>query len=381
MQADGMFLLVFRQLQLEPLRTTLTGLSLAAVVAVILIFEGFLEGVAAQSRNAVLERGADLIVTQAGIKNMTLARSILPQFTRSEVEAVAGVAVAHPLTGSPVIYEQDNQRAPLLLLVYDTSGGAAHLAAGSPSTGPREIVVDQSFADKFKLTVGDPLLISDFAFTISGIAEGAAAFFSAFGFARYDDLIDFYFESDLAADISTFPLLSFLLVEHAEGADRVVVAAQIERVVPSADVFTPEQLAAEDEALGRSLLGPIIGLLVAASYISGALVTAIIMFATANARRRDFGVLKALGFSHRFLSMAVVLEALALVLVALPLGLLLAQGIAYGIETTMPLYLIPVTEPLPLVRTAIACMLFAVVGALTPVRLIRRLDPSLVFRS
>jgi ABC-type antimicrobial peptide transport system permease subunit len=79
--------------------------------------------------------------------------------------------------------------------------------------------------------------------------------------------------------------------------------------------------------------------------------------------------------------MAVVLEALALVLVALPLGLLLAQGIAYGIETTMPLYLIPVTEPLPLVRTAIACMLFAVVGALTPVRLIRRLDPSLVFRS
>ena len=82
---------VLRQLQLDPVRTTLTSLALAAVVAVILVFEGFMEGIVAQSRNAVLERGADLIVTQAGIKNMMAARSILPQFTRSEVEAVSSM--------------------------------------------------------------------------------------------------------------------------------------------------------------------------------------------------------------------------------------------------------------------------------------------------
>jgi len=376
-----MFLLTLRQLQLDPLRTALTGFALAAVVAVILIFEGFLEGVVAQSRNAVLERGAGLIVTQAGIKNMTLARSILPQFTRADVEAVEGVTEAHPLTGIPVIYEQDGQRAPLLLLVYDSSGGPVRLVAGEPITGPREIVVDLSFAEMFGLVPGDSILVSDFEFTVSGITQGAAAFFSAFGFARYDDLIDFYFESDLAADISTFPLLSFLLVELAEGADPEAVAARIEDAVPAADVFLPEQLAAEDAALGRALLGPIIGLLVVAGYISGALVTAIIMFAAVNARRRDFGVLKALGFSHRFLTSAVVLEALILVLLALPLGLLVARGIAFGIETAAPLYLIPVAEPLPIARTATACIFFAVLGALTPVRLIRRLDPSSVFRS
>ena len=200
-----MFLLVLRQLQLDPLRTASTVLALAAVVAVILIFEGFLEGVVAQSHNAVMERGADPIVTQGGVKNTTLARSILPQFARSEVEAVVGVVVGHPLTGIPVIYVQNNQRAPLLLIVYDTSAGPARLAAGLSITGAHEIVVDQSFADKFELGLGDPLLISDFEFTVSGIAEGAAAFFSVFGFARYDDLIDFYFESDLAADRTSQP--------------------------------------------------------------------------------------------------------------------------------------------------------------------------------
>lgn len=376
-----MFRLAVRQLQLDPFRTALTGFALAAVVAVILIFEGFLEGVVAQSRNAVLERGANLIVTQAGVKNMTLARSILPQFTRADIEAVEGVAEAHPLTGIPVIYEQNNQRAPLLLLVYDSSGGPTRIVAGQDIDGPRQVVIDLSFADMFGLAPGDSLLISDFEFTISGITQGAAAFFSAFGFARYDDLIDFYFESDLAADISTFPLLSFLLVELAENADHDAVIAQIEETVPAVDVFMPEQLADEDAALGRALLGPIIGFLVVAGYISGALVTAIIMFAAVNARRRDFGVLKALGFSHRFLSTAVVLEALSLVVLALPLGLLAARGIAFGIETAMPLYLIPITEPLPMIRTAAACFVFAVVGALTPVRLIRRLDPSSVFRS
>jgi hypothetical protein len=70
-------------LRLDPIRTVLTGLTLAAIVAVILLLEGFLEGVIEQSRSAVLNRGADLIVTQSGIKNLTLARSTLPQSTRA----------------------------------------------------------------------------------------------------------------------------------------------------------------------------------------------------------------------------------------------------------------------------------------------------------
>jgi putative ABC transport system permease protein len=350
--------LVSRQLQADPVRTVLTSFALAAVIAVILIFEGFLEGVVEQSRDAVMNRRADLIATQSGIKNLTLARSVLPQSARSEVESVDGVIAAHPLTGIPVIYEQAGVRAPLLLLVYDTSGGPHEIVAGQPISDPRGIIVDLSFARKFDLAPGDPLVISDFEFTVSGITEGAAAFFSAFGFVRYDDLIDFYFESDLAADISTFPLLSFLLVDIADESSPADIAAEIERTVSSADVFLPTQIAGEDEALARTLLGPIIGLLVAAGYISGALVTGIIMFATVNSRRRSLGVLKALGFSGRYLAASVIAEALILIA-----------------------YRVPVTVPAPLLRTAAAAIVFGIIGALMPVRSIRRLDPSVVFRS
>lgn len=120
-----MLRLVLGQLRLDPLRTVLNGFTLAAVIAVILMFQGFLEGLVAQSRDAVLNRGADLIVTQAGVRNLTLARSILPQSARSEVEAIDGVSIAHPLTGIPVTCVEGMKRAALHLLVYDTGGGPA----------------------------------------------------------------------------------------------------------------------------------------------------------------------------------------------------------------------------------------------------------------
>ena len=100
-----------------------------------------------------------------------------------------------------------------------------------------------------------------------------------------------------------------------------------------------------------------------------------------NARQRDIGVLKALGFSHGFLSLSVVIEALVLIAVAIPAGLAMALIVASAIETLMPLYLLPVTETTPVLRTMGASFLFAVLGALTPVRLIRRMDPSIAFRS
>lgn len=376
-----MFVLIWRQFRLDPVRTALTTLSIASVIAVILIFEGFMEGVAEQSREAVLNRNADLIVAQAGVRNLTLARSVLPQFARTEVEAIPGVREAHPLTGIPVIYSQSGVRAPLLLFVYDIDGGPSLLVDGQSISAPREIVVDLSFARKFDLTIGDSLVLSDFEFKVAGVTRGSAAFFSAFGFVRYDDLIDFYFESDLAADISTFPLLSFLLVDVADDAALAAVADAIEASVDSADVFFPEEMADQDEALSRTLLGPIIRLLVVAGYISGAFVVAIIMFAAANNRRQSLGVLKALGFSQRYLVGAMIVEALVLTMVALPAGWLFAHLIATAIESLLPLYRIPVDMPLPLIRTMAASLGFGVIGALMPIGMIRRLDPADVFRS
>ena len=95
---------------LRPGRTILIVLSVAAVLAEILILEGFLAGSYTQLRQAVLRRGGDVIVAQSGVTNFLATRSILPQQTRAAVEAIPDVVGTHPLAAIGVIYEApDNQ--------------------------------------------------------------------------------------------------------------------------------------------------------------------------------------------------------------------------------------------------------------------------------
>jgi putative ABC transport system permease protein len=373
--------LTYRQLLQSPWRTVLTASALAAVVSVILVLEGFNAGLLDQSRRLVLARQADLIMTQAGVGNLHAGRSILPQFARAKAEAVEGVAVAHPLTGILSIYQKDGRSTPIYLFVYDTAGGPTQFVSGGGATADRDIVIDRSLANQYGLEPGDDFVLSDFEFRVAGITVGEAALLTPVGFIRYDGLLDFYFESDLAADLSTFPLLSFLLIELTPGADPGAVAQRLREQVPEGDVFLPERLADNDAALVRVMFGPVFEVLISVAYLIGVLVTAIIMFASVLARRRSFGVLRALGFSPAFLSSSVVLEAGILAIIAIPVGMGFAAGIGTAVESAIPLYSVLPLEPAQVMRTAIACLVFAVLGALAPVPLIRRTDPALAFRA
>lgn len=375
-----MYALVLGQLRVDLSRTALRIAAISSIVAVILIVEGVYAGQLIQLRNTVMQRGADLIVAQAGVSNLIAVRSVLPQFTRSEVEAVEGVSGAHPLTGIALIYEDNERRTPIFLFVYDSAGGPMNIIEGRNIAKDREIVVDQSLASKYSLSPGDSFTISGFEFRIAGISAGAAAYFTSFGFILFDDLLDFYFESDLADDLSSFPLLGFLLVDIQEGADAQMIAARIEAVVPTADVFLPEQLAANDMDLGRITLGPIFRMMISIAYLIGALVTGIIMYVAISGRRRSLGILKALGFPSGYLVRLIVLEVFLLLIISLPIGAAIAAISAALIESMAPLYLIQAITNEHMLRATIGCGTFALLGSILPVRLIARLEPVEAFR-
>jgi ABC-type antimicrobial peptide transport system permease subunit len=320
-------------------------------------------------------------VAQTGVTNFIASRSLLPQLSREAIESIEGVKEAHPVTSVPVIYEQQGYRkSPVFFMVYDIGGGPAFIKEGQTVSKPRDIVIDESLAVLYDLKVGDAFIVADFEFHISGIAEQASALFTAFAFINYDDMIDFFFDSDLVGDISNLPLLSYLLVELHSGADKHAIAAAIEVVESEADVFLPEQIAKNDVALGKTLFGPVMGVLIGAGYIITLLVVGMIMFAAVHARLRNYGVMKALGFPNGSLVKQMVLESLVMILLAFPLALLLAQFAAWFIEIHVPLYMVPVLETVPLLRTFVAALVLGVIGAYLPYRFIARLDPAIVFR-
>ena len=376
-----MWRLALRQLTHDRVRSILTALAVSISIAVILILRGFEQGLYAQSESVVLDRGGQLIVAQSGISNFLAVRSSLPQLTRARVEAIAGVASANPITGFWVIYGSEGNKFPLLLLVYDALGGPTHLIQGHPIEDGHDAIIDIGLSKKFGLKPGDTLLISDFKFRIAGITSHSSALFSTFAFVTYDGMIDLFLESEIAPDISTFPLLSFLLVELEPGADRTAVAQFIEDRLPEVDVFTPQQLAQNDVALGKELFGPIMGVLISLSYVIGLLVIGLIVYSDVSARRHQFGVMKALGFHLSHIARGVMMQSLMLMLVAYPVGVFLAKLVAVGIEWRAPVYMVYVLEPVGLMKVLVGVALMMLIGSLLPLRLIARTEPLIAFQA
>jgi len=374
-----MLKLAWRQLKLDVLRTSLTSIALGAVIAVILFLKGFEQGQYYQLEQIVLNRGADLIASQAGITNFVAARSSIPQIARAEVESVSGVANAHPLTAIPIIYTKDNSRTPVYVLVYDTNGGPSSIIHGREIKNGMEIVIDTSLAKKYNIQLGDKFLVTDFEFKVVGITT-EAAFMMPFAFINYDGMIDLFIESEIAPDLSTFPLLSYMLIELDPDASPDQMLQQIETAVPSVDVMTPQQLAENDVNLGRVFFAPIMGLLVAVGYFIGMMVVGLIMYADVRSRVKSFAVLKALGFRFSHLLHAVLSQSILLLVIAIPIGILLAQSLTLFIHMSAPVYLIRIFEPGVLIQTLFVSVGFALLGALIPLGMIRRTDPMLAFQ-
>jgi putative ABC transport system permease protein len=364
-----------------PARTFFVSLAVASSLCVVLLLEGFQSGLYAQMRRGVLDRGADLVVAQAGVENFLASRSKLPQTSRRQVENVPGVAAAYPLTMVPIIFQKNGRRSPILLVVYQELGGAHRIVRGANLEHPRDIVIDESLASRYGLEPGDPFVVADFAFRVAGIARGDAAMFTGLAFATYDDLLDFYFRSGVMGDVASLPLVSFLLVRLAEGADRNEVAAAVEAAVPAADVFLPETLAANDVAMGRSLFGPVMGAVTTVAYGVCLLVIGLVLHVGASARRGSLGVLKALGFPSGQLAAAMAAEGMALFALSLPLAVGLALGIGRLVEMWAPLYDVEVLVPGPLLRSLLAGIGLTLLASLAPLRVVHRLDPADALRS
>ena len=375
-----MWQLAFRQIIHERVRSGLTVLAICAAVAVILVLRGFEQGLYAQSEKVVLDRGGQLILVQAGVSNFMAVRSSIPQLTRADVEAIAGVREAHPITSFWVIYGPEGNKFPILLLVYDTLGGPPYIVDGSRIKDGRDVVIDLGLAKRFNLQPGDPLVISEFEFRIAGITRGSSALFSTFAYVSYDGLIDFLIESEVAPDISIFPLVSFLLVELEQGAALALIAEAIENEVKAVDVFTPQHLAQRDRQLGEELFGPIMNVLISLSYVIGMLVIGLVIYSDVSTRKRDFSVMKALGFRQGHIAHSVVVQTSVLAALAFPLGMWLAYLVASFIEWQMPVYFVHVLDAAGLWKTLFGLLVMALVSSLLPLRLVSRADPVAAFQ-
>ena len=143
----------------------------------------------------------------------------MPATVVDEVAAVDGVAEVTPILEATDTIAAGEERAVVYVVGLPadaTMGGPWDVVEGSRRVGRGEVIVDQGFARRADVGIGDSVTILGGEARIVGLSEGTASLVNAVAFVSIDDF---------RAARGGAPVVSFVLVRTAPGADRDAVAA------------------------------------------------------------------------------------------------------------------------------------------------------------
>ena len=345
----------------------------ALALSLTLALEAIYAGVADQLTTYIDRAGADVWVSQPGVRNLHMVASWLPESVVGEVRAIDGVAEASPILYSTDTIAAGNERAVAYVIGLPADapmGGPWDVVEGSDRAGPGEVIVDRGFARKAGARLGDRVTVLGGEATIVGLSEGTASLVNSVAFVSFDD-----FQAMRGGD----PVVSFVLVRTADGASAATVATEIERRVGGVTAQSRETFAAGERRLVTDMSAEVISIMNVIGFVVGLAVVALTVYIATLARRREYGVLKALGARSSVLYRVVLAQAV----------LSVALGFAIGVGFTGLLGFLVARTDLGLelaitVGSFFKVGLFAAVigglAAILPIRQVAGLDPAIVFR-
>ena len=198
------------------------------------------------------------------------------------------------------------------------------------STDAREAILNESYASRESVAVGDIVELGGKKFTVVGIAQTPLGGQSSDVYVELDQLQAL---SDRVGRVNT-------VYVRAENADDVgAVALAIESTLDGASVTTAEDLA--DRVAGtlvdaKNLAGTLGTALMVVGLLSAFLIASLLTLSSVTKRIRELGTLKALGWSQRLVVRQVTGESLFVGLLGGALGVVVGIGGAFLLATFAP---------------------------------------------
>ena len=322
----NLFSFAFGNLYRRPARTFLTvsaiSLGIAAVVALTSIAWGF----EASWQKANDARGTDLIMTRLASENAMPSAFVAHDHEQAlktfpHVQAVVGLL-------SEMLSVSDN--APPVF-VFGWAYGSylwdhLRLVNGSwPSADTEPVVVIGSLAaELLHKKIGDTLEIEGRQFRVAGIFESSAVVENG---AVLMTLTQAQQVTDKPGKVN---VLNIKLDGHASEADVEELKARVRATMPGFVAITSGELVSNNTIVRISKAMSNATILIAG--LVGALVVFNTMLMSVNERKRDIGVLLALGWQRRTIVELVFCESVILTLAGGAFGIAAGIGITWGLE-------------------------------------------------
>jgi putative ABC transport system permease protein len=368
-----MWRLAFRNLFQNKVRLIISVGGVALALLLSLSLDAIVEGIQRQVTTYIDQSDADIFVAQEGVRNMHMASSWLPASMVGKVRAVPGVASVTPILYlTNVIEAGDNRNLAYIIGLPPnaSAGGPPLIAEGVTIPAKGEAVIDRAVAAKTAIKLGDEIKIMGEEFTLTGLAENMATFTGSIAFISKKDFDRLRGETGA---------VSFILVKVKAGESPALVAARIEQQIDKVTAEPRPGFADQERKVVQDMSTDIVTIMILIGFVIGLAVMALTVYTATLARRKEYGVLKALGASNAHLYRTVLAQAL----ISVGLGFALGLTITIALSAIVPYLGVSLSLQIngaSLVRVGGLSLVIAALSALLPIKQIARLDPALVFR-
>ena len=347
------------------LLASVVGVGLA--VMLVLLLDGMWAGIQQQTKLYTDNADADLYVLQPGVRDLTAGASSLPLATLDTVRADPDVAWASPVRTAYVILQLHGKKIAIYVVgsMPGERGGVWSLSAGQAPTGDDEVVVGTLLADRHGVHVGDHLDVMGHGLRVVGLAN-TNGFMMSYVFVTHAVL------DQLSASPTT---TSFILIGTAQPN---AVSARLRS--EGLNVLDRETVAANDLKFATGIFGSPIRLMVGIGLAAGTMIIALTAYTTIIERRREYGIVKAMGATRRRLVGVALGQTLTLAALGLLAGLVLFVAGRAIIIWSRPQFTVLLTAG-AVERAAVAALAMALLAAIVPARRLAALEPAVAYRS
>jgi putative ABC transport system permease protein len=318
------------------------------------------------------QSGAEIFVSQEGVKNMHMAASAITYADLRRAAHTQGVASASPILYTTSVVQAGDADVLTYIIGFDPDeplGGPQNVIEGSRWLGRDEAIIDEAVARSQRIGLGDEIEIFGEEFTIVGLTKGLTNLINSVTFIHLKD-----FEELRPGDA-----ISYALLVLESGTDAVSVARAINSrkaevlALPAAEFSREERQIIKDMSVEVLYIMNLSGLLI------GLAVTALTLYTSTLRKKQEYGVLKAIGARNIHLFTVVAAQAI----LSMALGFVAAIGLVWLLGKALPILVPGVGLALTqkgITQVISASLIIGVVAALTPAWQIARLDPAEVFR-
>lgn len=351
-------------------RLAITVGGVAFSVILILVLVGLYQGWNRQMTRFLGSLDADLWVGQQGSRDMSHAISLLPATTNQQLTTINGVQGVTSFLGRQVNFETENGEAILMLVGVDPSSPIRpfNIVEGSFTPNFGEIIVDKVFAQKENLGIGDTVTINNKTLTIAGISSGGHILIYSYAFGAMEDV---------RSILNLTNITNYFLVKTD---DPVATKSAIERALPNVFVRDRQTFLDDNAAIVSETFLPIIGVLVLIALAIGITVIGLTIYTATVEKRREYGVLKAIGYTNSQLFRIALGQSLVAGIIGFVVGNILILGVVWLAQSAVPGFQYEVGWK-EIAATGVVTLAMASLAALIPLKRLMSIDPAEVFKA